>query len=166
MEESLRETVKAVLIIADKDDDAAASLDVVIGTLKGSDKVPVPSGERVVAKGKGDFPSIVILMVPMTGDGNIETISLKAAIEKWTSMATPLDNYIDSSPAKKWGLSKQSKARITALLAATCEPRPDATFCAHWQVKKEEFHIPVTSTIFSEIVDFLKGFAALLDGKP
>lgn len=156
--ESFRENVKAVLIVSDNDDDPAASFAEVQA---GSDRAAfgAPNDERIVAQ-KNDHPFVIVLMIPMDEPGNLETLCVLAAYNKW-NLREPLNNYVSATPASDWRLGKQSKMRIQAILAATCETKPDTTLANHWQ-EREEFHIPLDDPAFNEIVRFLRGFEVLV----
>lgn len=157
---TFRETIKAVLIVSDNDEDPNASWNEVKEQLARSGGFGVPETERVVARATG-FPDAVALMVPTGEPGNLETLCLQAAYDKWP-IRTALDAYVAGTPANEWRLGKQSKMRLQSLLAATCESRPDSGFAGHWR-EREDFHVPLDHACFNDLADFLFGFGALLD---
>lgn len=164
---TFREVVKAVLIVADNDDAVADSpqnsFKLVQKELEKAN-FPVPDKEQVVAR-KDSYPTVAVLMVPIGAHGNLETMCVTAALNKWANLAAPLNTYMAATPAAGWRLGKQSKMRMHALLAATCEQRPDTSFHNHWQLRPE-FHVPIGDPIFNPIVAFLNGFGALLLQNP
>ena len=103
------------------------------------------------------------MMIPLDEPGNLEELWLRAAYRKWP-LQEPLDNYVAATPANDWRPGKQSKMRANALLAATCEPNPDTSFADHWQAGPD-FHVALDDGCFIGIVDFLRGFDALLAKK-
>ena len=147
-----------MLIVSDNADDLPASFAEVQAGLRRT-SFGVPNNERIVIQ-NGDCPSVVVLMIPMGEPGNLETLCVRAAYSKWNLQA-PLDNYVTATPASTWRLGKQSKMRMQAILAAICETKPDTTLSNHWQ-EREEFHIPLNDPCFNGIVEFLRGFDALL----
>ncbi len=156
--ETFRTKVKAVLVVSDKDDDPATSLQEVRREIEKA-LFPVPLPERVVAKSNG-FPATVILMIPMEGEGNLETLCLHAAQDKW-NLRNELDTFVAASPASQWGTSKQSKMKLQTILAATCKARPDAGFTQHWW-QNAEYHIPLDHKCFDSIADFLNNFGTVI----
>ena len=158
--QTFRENVKAVLIVSDNDDDPAASFLEVQAELRKA-AFGVPANERTVAR-NGNQPAIVVLMIPMDEPGNLETLCVRAAHNKWNLQA-PLEQYLDATPAATWRPGKQSKMRMQVILAATCETKPDTSLAHHWQ-EREEFHIPIGDPTFNEIVRFMRGFETLIAG--
>ena len=157
--QTFRENVKAVLIISDNDDDSVASFTEIQAGLRAAGGFGVPEQEHTVVQQPG-YPAIVIFMIPPGEHGNLETLCLRAAYRKWP-LKEALDVYVGATPANDWRLGKQSKMRMQALLAAICKKKPDTTFSWHWQ-QPEEYHVPVSDPCFSDVVDFLSNFEALL----
>jgi hypothetical protein len=151
--------VKAILVVSDKDDDPDKSLKEVIAEIKKAKDLPHPSDHLVVAK-KKDQPSVVILMLPLDGKGNLETLCLESAHAAW-GLKAELDAFVDACPAKSWGIAKQSKMRMQTILAATNDDQPDAGFTAHW-TQKPKYQIPLDNVCFDELVEFLNKFGELI----
>lgn len=158
--EGFIDNVRTVLIVADNDDDMTVSFTEIQSSLRQA-SFPAPDSERTVAR-KKNYPDVVVLMMPSGESGNLETLCLSAAYNKW-GLQTALDKYIEATPACKWPISKQSKTRLHAILAATCETKPDTSFAHLWQ-EQEEFHIPLDDPCFTDLVEFLKNFDDLLSG--
>ena len=157
--ETFQENVKAVLIISDNDDDPDLSFREIQASLRAAGGFGVPERERTVVQQPG-YPAILIFMIPPGEPGNLETLCLPAAYSKWP-FKEALDVYVRATPASDWGLGKQSKMRMQALLAAICKKQPDTTFTWHWQQPKE-YRVPVSDPCFNDVVDFLNQFEALL----
>ncbi|MEI6135609.1 MAG: DUF3226 domain-containing protein [Desulfomonile sp.] len=157
--ESFRANVKAILIVSDKDDDEAISFNAVKREIEKAPGFPVPPLERTVATSDG-FPAMVILMIPMEGLGNLETLCLDAAHDKW-NLRDELNNLVDASPAAEWGLSKQCKMKLQTILAATCKARPDTSFAQHW-CQNAKYRVPLDHRCFDSIADFLRNFDTLV----
>jgi hypothetical protein len=152
--------VEAVLIVSDNDDDPVKSWGEVTTEL-GKAKFPIPPTERVATKPKKGFPQVAVLMWPDGRPGNLETVCIDAIYAKWT-IKRPLDAFVNATPAKGWGISKQSKMRMHATLAATCATAPEATFAAHWDEAPQYHVISLAHPSFNWIEAFLSGFGALL----
>jgi hypothetical protein len=150
VDESFLTNVTAVLIVSDNDD--ASAFGEVQAQLRKATGYGIPDGELQVAKSVG-FPSVVILMIPMGGVGNLEMLCLRAAYEKW-KLELPLDAFVAECPAKSWDAGKQAKMRIQTILAATNDSQPDTGFAGHW-FQPEKYRIPLTCDCFTDLVEFL-----------
>jgi len=152
-------SIKAVLVVSDKDSDAGISFEKVKSQIKLVPEFAVPDQERIAVRKKGS-PHIIVLMIPMVGTGNLESLCLQSAYERWDFKAH-LDTFVDNTPAKDWSNDKQAKARMQAILATTNKKQPDTGFASHWNAK-EEYRIPLNHECFSDLVAFLNGFEALV----
>lgn len=63
-------SIEAILIVSDKDDNPSESFRAVQREIEKAKGFPVPERERVPARANG-FPTIVVLMIPMDGIGNL-----------------------------------------------------------------------------------------------
>ena len=154
------DVVKAILIIADNDDDPVSSLDEILSGLKSIAKkrFGVPTAEKQFVRGSGaQMPALGILMIPMGKQGNLETLCVEGALTKWPLLGAPLNTYVAATPGAEWTLSRQSKMQMQCLLAVTCKPQPETTIQHLWQ-HDSEYHVPLDTPSFIEIADFLKNF--------
>jgi hypothetical protein len=153
------DNVEAVLVVGDNDANMADAFKTVQAQLEAC-KFPVPTTERTIAK-KAGLPHVVVLMLPMGATGNLESLCLESAYQKW-GLKPPLDTFVANCPAKDWSIGKQAKMRMQAILAATNKDQPDAGFGAHWR-QDAKFRIPLDHACFTGLVDFLKDrFPALI----
>lgn len=156
--ETFRQSVKAVLIISDNDEDPAASFKEIQQKIKDdSDGFPVPQEDRKPVK-KNDYPIVTTLMIPAGKPGCLEDLCVAAAYNKWGIKAA-VDQFNASTPSKDWTANRQAKMRLQSIFAATCEERPDGGFAAHWD-EDAKYHLPVTDPAFDDIAAFLANFAA------
>lgn len=158
--EDFRRNIKAILLISDNDDVPADSFRQVRESLEKSDGFPIPDAERTVAHAHG-FPPTVVLMIPEGAAGNLETLCVQAALEKWPSIKTPLRTFIGATPAMGWKAGKQDKMQLQTILASTCEDRPEAGFVGHWRYD-ERYHVPLDHKVFNGIENFLHGFRKMV----
>lgn len=156
--ESFNEKVKAVLIVSDNDDNEAKSFELVQQQIQKAPGFPVPNAAQTVARAPG-FPAIVILMIPMNGPGNLETLCLLAT-EMW-GLTDALNTFVAQTPANEWGPSKQSKMRLQTTLAAICKRKPDTNFAQSWCLGPR-YRIPLDHSCFDPIENFLKNFRNLV----
>jgi hypothetical protein len=156
--QTFNDNVKAVLIVADKDEDAEESFRAIAEDL-GRVGFPKPTQPSVVGVKTG-YPAVVVLMIPIRTEGNLETLCLPAMLEKWP-IKRPLDDFIAATPASGWGIGKKSKARMNALLATVCESKPDVSFHGLWD-QNCSYHLPLDHDCFEELVRFLKNFPSII----
>lgn len=154
MDETFITNVKAILVVSDNDTEA--SLAEVQHELKKA-SLPVPDAAGKVAAQK-DRPKVVVLMVPSDAQGNLESLCLTSAYDKWP-LKDQLDKFVAECPSKDWSVGKQSKMRMQTILAATNDSQPDCGFGAHWN-QKEKYRIPLNHESFNNLTDFLTNFAA------
>jgi hypothetical protein len=77
---------------------------------------------------------------------NLETICAGPLTKKW-GLETPVDAFVNASPARNWAQGSQSKMRIQTVLAATCETQPDVSFANHWHLNSK-YHLPLDDSSF------------------
>lgn len=158
---SFKSNVEAVIVVADKDDDADASFREVQRQLQATEGFPIPSSERTLAR-KENYPAVAILMIPIEELGNLETLCLRSANDKW-HLSIASEKFLAASPAANWSISKQSKAKLNAIIAVTCEANPDASLAQHWR-EHINYHVPRDHECFKAIARFLEEFKNLLQG--
>lgn len=155
---TFRSNVKAVLIVSDKDDNPNDSFERIKLSLENAG-FPAPDEPSACAK-KNGYADVVILMVPIRSNGNIETLCLEAMWKQWNFKAA-VDAYIAATPSSGWGVSKQSKAKMHALLAGICEQSPDVRFDGVWSLNGQ-YHLDLDHHCFEELVRFLNNFGRML----
>jgi len=148
--------------VSDKDDDPQDSFNQVQNELRKAG-FPIPVTEQTVAR-KNEYPEIVVLMLPIRGKGNLETLCVEAMLHKWP-LKDALNAFVTATPATEWGISKQSKMRMQSILASTCKDQPDVSFARHWELKPE-YRLPLDHHCFEELVRFLRNFPNLLTAMP
>ncbi len=152
--------LKALLVVTDCDDNEAASIAIVRDQIGLAGEYGVPAEPLKLAPpppGAG-VPPVVIVMIPWHGgSGNLETLCLPAALHAWPVSAEPLKQYVASTPAGSWGLSKASKARIQCLVAVNCHEDPNTPLAHVWS-RGLPCQIPVTHGCFDQIANYLSGF--------
>lgn len=153
-----RRNVKAVLIIADNDDVPEDSFkEILVGLKKAKAlKTALPTKAQEVVRTAG-MPDLSILMIPIGERGAIESLCVAAAYSSWP-VQSAVDAYIAATPAKTWGPTKQAKARMQVVIGGTCEQRPETSLAS----MRDHCPFPVGDQSFSGIVEFLRGFEALL----
>jgi hypothetical protein len=158
--ETFRKDVKGVLIISDNDSNAGASFEEVRRSLRDADGFPIPDSERVVARLEGR-PPLVVMMIPSGQPGSLEILCLQAAYAKWPGIKAPIDAFVTATPINRWVEGKQAKARLQAVIASTCEGRPESGFVGHWH-EDASYHLPLDHAAFDDIEQFLRRFGTLV----
>jgi hypothetical protein len=87
--EDFQQNIKAILLISDNDETPAKSFGEVQESLRRSGGFPVPENERTVARIR-DFQPLVVLMIPIGDPGNLETLCVEAALDKWPQIRARL----------------------------------------------------------------------------
>ena len=152
---TFKSVVKRVLILSDNDDNPDKAFNDLKASLESVGGFAIPDGERVIAVRAGS-PDICIAMIPFNESGNLETLCLEAAYSKW-DIKGPLDSYVGATPAQRWGVGKQSKMRMQAIIAATCEAQPDVNLANHL-AEGNAVCFSFKHSCFDELVSFLASF--------
>jgi hypothetical protein len=160
LSEDFRQNIKAVLIVSDNDLVPAISFKEVQDSLRKSNGFPIPDAERTVRQVR-NFPPIVILMIPDGVPGNLETLCVQAALQKWPHVQTPLATFVGAIGVSAWEVGKQDKMRLQTILASTGEERPEAGFVGHWRCN-DKYHLPLGHNSFDTIETFLRGFRVMV----
>jgi hypothetical protein len=159
--EAFRKNVKGILIMSDNDDSPEKSFEELQQALRASDGFPIPATELTPARNSGRPPLVIIMVPPGGKPGSLETLCLEAAFSKWPSIKAPVDTFASATPIKGWNQGKTAKAKLQAVIASTCEGRPEAGFVGHW-MERADYHLPVSHTAFDDLDKFLRGFEALI----
>lgn len=149
-------SIPAFIVVADNDENPAQRFSEIRRQLQDAGWCGVPSKPlQIVSSPKNEDPKIAVIMLPGANEaGNLETLCLKSAYDKWANLRRPLDDYIQQTPAKGWSITKQSKTRIQCLISATCETKPEATLHNLWQ-EDPKYQFDLNHTCFAQIADFL-----------
>src|SRR3990167_1593071 len=150
--------LQGIIVTSDNDDDQNASFRLIQDQIRQAGKYNVPARPFEVTKIK-DLPSLIVLMLPWNDEpGNLETLCLRSACDKWPQLAACLEVYCQCSDVPTWTLTKQSKMRLRCLITATCKQDPNTSLSHIWE-RQEQFHIPLDHQCFDNIAKFLKNFA-------
>lgn len=156
--------VKSILVVSDNDNDPASRLQLVKDQLNDAGYT-VPQNELEFVQSPDGRPDIAIMMLPLLAQhGNLETVCRGAVEHKWNDLVPTLDAFTNASPAKDWNVGHLDKMRIQCLLAATCEPNPNASLSGVFQ-ENERFHPPLDHASFDAIADFLANWDASLPAR-
>jgi len=150
-----KRTLRGILIIIDSDDEPSKRFSMMQKALKDA-KFPAPTKPFKVE----DYDSfrVAVYLMPKEGDvGTLDKLLLDAALKKNPQMNKCLDNFCDCvGVVKSWTQNQQSKMRLSAMVAASCQKNPWASAAIMWSEK--DCPVPIESNCFSEIVDFLQVF--------
>ncbi len=157
------EEQKAVLIIADNDDDPAAAFHDIQKQIRESNKDEerqwgVPTKPRELATSSGSLPSIGVLMVPWDDEqGCLETLCFDAAKAQRPDHAKCVEDLVKCAKAESWVISSLSKLRMRVMTASLCEKDPNTGLQYIWTEGRgcPTDISPLNSEVFKKIVDYL-----------
>jgi len=154
-----QKVVRGVLLVADRDTDSAAQLDVVREQLR-EEGFGVPRRELEYVRSPNGLPAVAVMMLPLNGPvGNLETELRPLALAHWNHLENPLDAYFQASDATRWDLGNQDKMKIQCLIAATCEPNPYGSLSTLY-MENARYHLPLNSPLLDHIAQVLIDFDA------
>ncbi|MCA1635306.1 MAG: hypothetical protein LC802_16850 [Acidobacteria bacterium] len=117
LNEDFINTVRGILVVADNDDNPGGQFYQVTTQILDAG-YGVPSGELQFARSRPPLPPVAVMMLPLgRGRGNLESVVKLAALAKWPTLATPLEDFFNSTPASGWTQGKQDKMRIQCILS-------------------------------------------------
>ncbi len=151
-------TVQGLLVVSDND--TAESFSEVQRELRRVAGLGVPAARQTVTHSKAPLPPVEVLMIPLEGTGNLETVCLEAAYAKWPIKAQ-LDEFVAKVPARDWPEGKQAKMRMQTILAAHNDSQPDTGFPASWN-QRPQYRVPIDHQCFAEIADAIAGFPVMV----
>ena len=146
--------IRKFVVVADCDERPAARFRDIQGELRAAGWCGIPSAPLEVAQRAG-VPDINVIMLPWPNQaGNLETLCLRAIYAKWPRLRWPLSCFVWLTPARSWGISKQSKSRIACLLSTTCASKPEATLHTLWQ-EDARYHFDLRHHCFDDLAEYL-----------
>jgi hypothetical protein len=155
--------VKGVLVVADNDDDHQTQFNRVRDQLRFAG-YGVPDRVLKFVKSPNSLPPIAIMMLPLGGiPGNLETVFMQAALNKWGNLQQPLADYLRGTPVEldNWSIGKKDKARIQCILAATCQQNPYSTIATLYR-NSAQYCVPLDVPCLNDIAQELANFDSLL----
>jgi hypothetical protein len=151
-----KETLHGILIMVDANDKPTQRFSMMQEALKDAN-FPAPVKPFMV---EGDLFRVAIFLIPKEGEnGTLDGLLLEAALNKTPEMRSCLDNFCDcTGEIKSWTQNQQSKMRLSALVAASCQNNPWASAAIMWSEKG--CPVPIESEYFIHIAKFLMAFAS------
>ena len=151
-----KQTLRGILIMVDANDKPTQRFSMMQEALLDAN-FPAPAKPFMV---EGDPFRVAIFLIPREGEnGTLDNLLLEAALNKNPEMRTCLDNFCDcTGEVKSWTQNQQSKMRLSALVAASCQNNPWASAAIMWSEKGSP--VPIESEYFIHIAKFLMVFAS------
>ena len=106
-------------------------------------------------------PAIVVLMVPIGELGQLETLCLRAIKDAWPTQFECAEMYAQCTGISTWGMGKQERAKLRALISHICKKDPNSSLTYLWHDGRETV-IPLDHECFNTIAEFLRDFDALV----
>ncbi len=117
---------KAVLIVADNDDDPSSAFHTVCWHVNNAGYGNPPTVPRQTIAASQDNPGLTVLMIPWDNEkGAIETLCLPALDDLFAEKIQCLDEFCRCTGVKtSWSVTRQSEMRVECLLSCTQENEP------------------------------------------
>ena len=124
---------------------------------------PVPDKPMQIAYGSGKMPSIEVMLIPLSGQGSLETLCVKYLKKSWPGYADvhkAANKYLTTSPIdiSDWGEEKQSKSHFQCMIAG--KHKDDPTMSVYGAFDRDL--IDPKDSVFHPIRDKIKAFAESL----
>lgn len=153
--------LKGILVVADNDNSPIDNFNLVKNQIIDAGYGTV-NNELEFVTSPNNYPPIAIMMLPLNQQiGTLETVCKVSAYTKWNNLIPTLTNYFNASDALNWDVGHQDKMLIQCLIAATCEPNPNATIATLYR-EQPQFHLPLNHACFDDIAQFLTDWDNLL----
>lgn len=123
---------KGVLIVADAQDNRRKTFHNVRGQIRkanaasGAEAFPIPSAPLTLARGEGRMPSVQVMLIPLSGQGGLETMFVEHLRRRKGGVYKAAHAYLTTAPINisKWTAEKQSKAHLQCMVAGTHRRNP------------------------------------------
>jgi hypothetical protein len=149
---------KAVVIIADNDDDPSASFAFVRSQISAVGDYGIPTKPREAAASTNpNLPPLVVLMIPWDNEsGCLDTICFAAADNMRPKIGKCVRKFVKCVKPKRWPVSPLSKLKMRCLLSAVCKQDPNTPLQHAWSTSRGRPGdiIPLNDTRFDHIADF------------
>ena len=152
-----RANLRGLLVVADANGNAAVSFKLMSVALRDA-TFPAPAGPFII---EGDSFRVGIFLIPGNGkSGCLEHILWDAAIQQLPAIVKCVDDFFVCTGSHIGGAppNKQAKMRMSAIVAAHCKDNPWASAAFIWGDAGNP--VPINSSRFNEIGDFLAAFTA------
>ncbi|MEW6245090.1 MAG: DUF3226 domain-containing protein [Nitrospirota bacterium] len=152
------EKISGIVIVTDSDDDAGSAFAKLREQIESAETYPVPDRPFTIAT-RGGSPDIAVVLLPEADQpGNLETLCLGAALDKWFSLRPCVEDFVRCTNAESWPKSKLSKLQMRCFLSAACKSDPYTPL--KWAWSRPETLIPLDHSAFDRITSFLNSFRA------
>jgi hypothetical protein len=154
-----KQTLSGILVMVDADDKPAQRFQTMRKALTDAE-FPAPEKPFTITIAP---PRTAIFLIPKEGEnGTLDSLLLEAALKHRPQMRVCLDNFCDCmGNIKSWTQNQQSKMRLSAVVAASCQENPWATGAIMWSEKG--CPVPINSDCSVHVSDFLAAFVSMGD---
>jgi hypothetical protein len=156
---------KAIIIVADNDDDPLSAFENIQNQIRHAGGYDVPEGPYQIS-GRGECPPVAVVMLPAGGKpGSLDTLCWSAANEKYARHLKCVDAIADCIGADEqtWGKVKLAKLKVQCLLSSICKGDPYTPLKCAWWVEpakgREGDIFPLDNPVFTPIAEFLRQIA-------
>lgn len=144
-----------ILVVADSDTSPTTAFKSIQRQIQAVGDYGVPAQPLEVSKAKG-VPSIGVLTLPWVDrSGSLETLLLDAMSVGWPTVHAKVRDLLAATVPTSRGVSKDSKACLTCMVACVCGDDPSCAASAMWHASKG-FQGLLSQECFDRVADFLK----------
>lgn len=155
-QENFIRSVEGLLVVSDKDEDAAVTFPLVQGHIAQAGLEVPPEELLITPNGR---PRVAIMMLPLgLNSGCLESHLLEAAYYRWPQIREPLDQFVASTPVRTWPIHKQNKSRIQSIIASVCQQDPEASLRKTWERLRAGCGIPLDHVSLEGIRAYLQAW--------
>ena len=152
---------KAILIVADNDDDPEAAFKDIQKQIRDAGEYGIPERPYQLS-GRSEYPPVGVAMLPASGEqGSLDTLCWSAANLKYARQLKCVGAIADCLGADEqtWGKVKLAKFKVQCLLSSICKGDPYTPLKCAWWVEPAKGRagdiFPLDNPAFAQIAEFL-----------
>lgn len=155
------ESVRAIVVAYDNDDDPAASFHHVQQEIRRAQSgYSVPNRPLEIGPPINGRPAIIALPIPRIDEaGCLESLVLPAISAQWPEIRRLVDEHIALTPANDLNTCKRDKAILAMLVASVCK---DPTCAVSHMWSKREFKDLLGHECFDPVAEFFQNLPGML----
>jgi Protein of unknown function (DUF3226) len=158
---------KAIVILADNDEDPTAAFKYIQGQIRDAGDYNVPQNPYQLSE-RGPFPPVAVIMLPAKDEqGSLDTLCLSATNPKYTDQLRCVNEIVNCVGATEHNCGKiqLAKLKVQCLLSTICRGDPYTPLKFAWAIEAAKGRpgdiFPLTNPAFDSLADFLQGIANL-----
>lgn len=160
LQPELCDQIIGILIVTDARDDPDDSFKHVCKQIPAGGNFGVPSSPMKIAAGQNGRPSLAVMVLPIDGEGSLETVCIEEFRAKSPEVYSAMETYVATDPIEvlKWSAEKRDKARLHCMIAATNEADPTRSLQYAFSSSKGPPIIDVSADCFHDLCESIRSF--------